>query len=839
MPRRTYREKSVAEGSVEIRRDITRFDGGMMTGPPADKIPTNANRLLYNAVAFKDWVQGRFGTKIFSDSCSTVFPDKVSFNGAFPGMVGRTALDATKAGTTITCTDTTFTEADVGNWFVWDDGTAELIIEQLTASTVRVTSSGTNTGANCYVRGKHNGWIFHRGLKIVVVQLAHEIWVSEDITLSEWRQAICLSVSEPNNVLSDWDELDDNSVVFWNSNGIFKVILNETPYVTYRLNTNGPNSYVVETPKSGNLPYGRRYIYTCGRNNFINIIQDRQTTGVLIESESCPNTLDANFKDYGEVWTQYKRGDNTKTHGVLTGAVVANASLDAVGVWAVLTDGTINLTIDGVGYNLWCDFTGVQTMDEVAYVIETQMKIYWPDSTCRFQSGRFVLTSGEVDGTVINTVAAGTAGTDITGAGYMNVIAGTIDNTVIFARPEIIEGFRMPVPSGSPDIYERHWHVYSIYATLDVGVNGIDPISGEGNDIERYIWVKDIRVAGAFLATKTESGVVTASIGEFSEDDVGCALEWEDGDRDTIEAYLNEYQVIVNSGSDKSYGGEANAGACAIGNGRVFRASQTGNVVTRIAGDLFSVSDERKTIFWANGYRSYIIDYISSTSVRVHDEVDKAEQGMTLDPVSRNFNDRIDDDILRPRVKGFLLKNRAWVPIPLTNIGRIVPGWIFSAVRGEKTLYYSQHESGTKYLAGGHNSAQESEDAKDVIQAIVEGNGRIVVVCANSVYGGPTNTSIPIEVSGTGEFVNLFSGLQVLDANVGVEDFGSIRLLTLGQFFAITNEPAARIFDGFKWLNNLAEDKDGRELVMDELREWAKATATGYKDGVLYLWGLK
>lgn len=793
---------------------------------------------IYNAVAFADYLEGRYGTRVYRDDCRTTFPTETYYPIAFPGITGRNGLVGTKVGVYITAANGNFTDADVGNYWVWDDGQCEEIVDVDSATQIRVADAGEKTGDNCFIGGKHNGWYFHKVTRKVVVLLAHELWVADNINLSSWTRAQCVSYDQPSNAVSQFDEIDDKSVCFFNSNGLYKVWLASTIPTMYRVNVDGPNTYVTGIPSTGNLPYGRRYIISAAREDGEIIIRSRQTSGVLVELESSPNAQDDDLKDYAEIWTAYPRGNNTKTHGVLTGVAVAAASLDPVNIWAVVDNGTIGLTINDHNANLFVDFTGVQTMTEVAERIQTSMKQYWPDSTCEFNLGQFILTSGLVDGTYINAVAAGAGGTDITGAGYMNVLAGAIANDVIFARPLIVENLRVPVDETNPTIPQWHFTHIPIYVTLDIGVNGTDPVTGEGNDPERYIWAKDLRIAAAFLAAKNESGLVTASVGEFELADVGSVLEWDNGERDTITSYIGPTQVIVDAGGGStSYGGEPNSGACAIGNGRVMRASQTGRTVVRTEGDFFTAADERKTIHWADGGRSYIVEYIDAKTVRVQNSATRASQGLTLDPTHRNFYDTIEDDSLRPRQKSYLIPHRAFRALPKTTTGKVVPGWVFCAIRGAQSLYYQQFTAQKKYLLGCHNPLQVNEDCKDTISQIEEAPNRVLVFCGSRVYGGPVNTSIQIAVPGTGEFINVFSGLQILDETTGVVDWGSICHLQTGFIYAITSEPKPRIFDGFKWGRNLAEDEQGRELVMDEIRSWQRATVAAFKDGELFNWG--
>ena len=236
--------------------------------------------------------------------------------------------------------------------------------------------------------------------------------------------------------------------------------------------------------------------------------------------------------------------------------------------------------------------------------------------------------------------------------------------------------------------------------------------------------------------------------------------------------------------------------------------------------------------------RSYIISVTSANVVEVHDSQTRATQGATTDPIRRNFRDTIDDDLLRTRITGYTLRNRTWEPLPLTNMGRVMPGWMFTAVRGEGTFYYTQLIQTRKYLAGYHNAGfQINDDIKDAIQYMGEFPNRLVLYCTTSVYGGPTNTSIPYKIPGTGEFINTLTGVQLLDGSLGVIDYGSVKNIDIGKQIMRCNDDSIRIFDGFKFGPNLAEDDQGFELVMDQLRSWQSASAAGYRDGVYFIWG--
>lgn len=828
MPRKNFNPHTRRDDEKEIYRRQQDFGAGMVHDAPHSEIPDNSLALLKNVIAYPTYLQGRYGSRVYSER-------------GLPHIEARAGLTGDQVGNILTSPDAAFTAADVSNYWVWDDGTNDEIVGYIGATQVRMRTSRTKSGTNCSIRGRLNSWYFHRGVRNIVMHIGTEVYVADDIAITNWTKVLCVSAEQPSSATSYMDDMDDYTMLF-SSNGIYKIDSSATTPVMYRINTTTPAVYVTgnELTRTAELEYGRRYIYTMLRLDGNQILGDRATPRTILQ-ESGPNQPDSDYKDWGEVWTELQRGDGvTLTHGVLTGTAVAAASQDPANVWAIVNDGTVNLTIDGTTKNIFVDFTDVQTMVEVASRIQISMREYWKDSTCEYTADeQFKITSGLVDNTSIAAAAAGTGGTDISGAGYMNLLTGTVENTKSFADPKLIGTFTVPLRTDSITLRAWHWSHYGVYVTKDVGINGFDPVTGGGNDPERYIWCYDLRIAGAFYATKDTNGVVTAAVGEFERADVGSVLEWDDGDRDVITAYISVTQVVVGGG--RLYPEDVKTGACAIGNGLVFRGSQTGNTVTRIKGASFAAGDVRKTIFFADGSKSIITGYVDADTVRVHDSANKVLQGYTMDPQYRNFNDTITEANLDSRSGSWLLRNRFWSDLPLTNGGVVVPGFLFTFVRGEQNLYYCQLPRARKYLAGYYNAAHQLDtSAKDGIQHLAEFPNRVVIYCTNSTYAGPTNESRSEKTDRAGEVVVIFLGLQVMDSNIGVVDYGSIRYKDVGRQIMITNEPAVREFDGFQYGPNLAEDpKNGMERMMSWLRRWQNATASAYKDGEYIVWGLR
>lgn len=817
MARKVFNPHSQKESEREIYRDQENFSG-MVEDPPHSEIPDTALSLVRNAVCYPRYMQGRNGHRLYSSA-------------TWPALEGRTGYTLTQSGTTVTG-NANFAETDVSNYVVIGGYHLE-ITEFVSASEVRVDEAGTRTSTNAYLRGRVNGRVWHRTRRQMVFHLGDEFWYADDLAISGYTRIIIVSHSEPANATSMFDE-DGEDLICWTSSGIFKIVLDaEVPYA-FRRNTEVP----AIPPDSNDPPsrlqtHERRYLYAMGRLTGQTNLRHRETSGVLIEQESGTTAINPERDDYASVWTQDKVGDGTKTNGELRCAQLAAADLDVTGVWGVIANGTFVFTYnyeDGSTrtVQIWVDFTqgDLYAMSDVAGVIERFLQAHFPDATCNWEEDRFVFTSGEIDGTTIEFLGDGVGGNNIADNLQGRAADGAVlSRAHLYETPNVVQFFRNPVVSSDPGVHEYHWTHYAIYAAkTDVDL---------GDNPDAYVWLFDLRIAGAFFAEKDATGLVTATYGEFEERDEGSILEWEDGDRDEIITYVSSTQIRtapVNTTSP-DYEEAKRLQACAIGNGRVFRGSQTGNTVSRTRGEQFTSADVRKTIFWSTGQRSYITEFVNGNEVRVHDSQTRPSQGFTMDPVRRKFNDTVSDDIIDARINtgSWVLQTRRWRPIPLTNIGVQTSGFMFAIVRRGSDVYYSAFDPTFRYIAGYYYpESQVDTTIKDEIIYIAEYTNRVVVFCANRWYFGPTNASDIIEIEGTGQNVVVFKGFQV-GGEIGILDYGSFRQTDLDQSIMVTSEPGVRQFDGYRFGPNEAEDqKSGLEAVMDELRSWQAATNAVY-----------
>lgn len=394
--------------------------------------------------------------------------------------------------------------------------------------------------------------------------------------------------------------------------------------------------------------------------------------------------------------------------------------------------------------------------------------------------------------------------------------------------------------------YEWLWTHFVIWRTLDIenAYSRLGELDTSGDKVfnspERFVWAHDLRVMGAFYATKG-GGLIVALVGEFEPADVGCTIEWDNGDRDEIVAYINETTVRHRGSADPYYETGYTKAAC-IGNGRVSRATQTGDIITRTHGTVFTAEDVRKTIQWADGYRSYIVGYIDANRVRVHESFNREVQGLTLDPRYRYYNDTVTDSQLRSRFTTLLLRKRFWRALPNCNGGILPPGFMVTYQRNDNVVRYCQLPEDYEYWAGYHNPGiQLTRTIKDDIQFMKLFPDRIIAWSTGKTYYCPTNSPNEVVDEISGEVVATLPGFEELDADKGLFDRGSIQSIGNGNIQLLTSEPdriALRWFNG----NSYSDDKAfvaslGQGRLSKDLQNLQHATASLYTPEGHYIWG--
>lgn len=819
--RETFKRRSKEKDQADAPITQTNFSG-MVKNHPHDEIAATALALIRNAHAFPTEIQPRLGTKVI--------------NFTVPAMEDRTGYTATKDGMIITSlSGNIFTEDDVSCYWVWpDEDIHDEIIEYISPTQVRTHRiSEKPATANCWLHGRLNLWEWHSMKRKMVWQWGEEVYIN-DVYLSEGHlhfdtleKVVCVSYHKPMNVLSDWDELEEYGVIF-NSRGTFLINFNSTPPTMFKKNSPVPSRLPDDVPRALDSNYRYDVLYSMSRLEGQGL-RTRMTPSTPILQESGTTAIDENQnppRDNAIIWTDKRIDNGIRTNGKLYCNNLATAQ-QAPSYWAGLNNASFRLTINGRTEEIACDFSiatgaAITSLTEVATEIQRATRLVFYTATCEYDADntRFIFSSGEEDGSAIGYGTNGTGGTNVAGLICMTAAAGAvIDNANVYAAPYIMGPFR--IPEISSGVRERHWTHYVQYRTPDIGEDGVTPRVGPSGEILpplQFCYSQEVRIAGAFYASKDITGLVTAQRGTFEIQDVGTSLEWEDGDIDTIIQWVSATQVYVLS----DYVEIKPLQAAAIGGGRVIRAVQNGYIVTRISGGTFGSGDVGKQIWWSSDYVSIIEEVISANSVRVYDSETREVQGLTLDPTERMINDTTNDESIRNRFDELsigALRSRFWYQMPNVNAGVIAPGFMITAIRNTKFIYYCQLGVSLKYLSGYHlPNRQTSDKVEDSIQKIKVMPNKVVVWCKGSTWYAPT---IDARILTLPEFGEAYTVLyfDVVDRAEGITDTGSIEEIKSGLFEMILTENTVKQFDGNVYGNDLSINELGQDLIKKDLKE--------------------
>lgn len=777
---------------VRTQTESAPFRAGMWGDIPASSVPRNGVAHSIGYMLHPDRAQPVAGCKRYSDE-------------VLPELSGRTGYALTKSGTTVTKTvGTDFTIADVGNFVVFDDGAHERISAYIDADNVTVEGSTAHDASiAAYLRGPVHFNYPHTSQQRVLLHIDSRLFVS-DISITSWVECKCISYKTLSDSDSNISALGDNAVLVC-ANGTFMINLDQTDVVYWLASSPIPTVLITDVDKTLTKPYGRRYTYCMSRITGDDADRDRNTSGSQIEHITGSCKVNSDYRDYGTVYTTRPAGTGSTTYAVLTGAALVSPYDVATG-WSSITNGQFSIELNGTARNCSVDFTGVSTMSEVARRIQNSLRSFVKTALCEFEADHIVITLPD-EGSTVSVTSAGAGGTDI-GATSMKCqdTVGTV-TTPTYTAPSTIGLLTVPTDPVTATAYQYHDTHYSLFASMDVGANGIDPITGEANKEDLLVWAADVPVAKAFVASRT-GDVVTATVGVFQKMDEGCKLRFQDNTEITLLAYTSATEMTSTTSGAIASQSAAIGGDNAVSKPiRIMTASQTGTTVTRTGGVTFSASDVRKTIYWANGLRSHIVSITDNNTAETVEDQTIASTAACMDPMCRNFTDTITDDQLRSRVSGFPLRMRFWEPLPASDSGLIVAGMLFTIVREEKKLYYGQVPTGYHYMCGYHSPDIQVHDLNDDTLTLSEHLDDLIIYCKNTTHAVSINTFDTESVPQVGETVIIITGSRVISHNIGARDYGAVCKLDQGADWVMTNEPGIRIFDGRKYSENLAEGR--------------------------------
>ncbi len=842
MSKKQYvREKTQKQAESPVAYEDQVFDKWYGEGDmAASTIPKGGFAKLENLNSYPHEVKGREGSYLHTTTAYPTF---------------ATGFTASKTGTTITATVGAFLSSYIGKYFVWPDGDNDQITGWTNATTLSTRNTSTKASvAGCVIRDAIFGNHWHADTRKQLIHLGERMYHTTYANTT-YTQVYPISYESLITTKSIMSNFDDDYVMDVNSGQLFKInVKNGSPYY-YRMNSPVPEAVARpdDVTKTDDLKIGSRYLFSMtslrgGKytGNRVGDPDNADCPTLTIEQESGTNEKDANGVDYAEVYTEKMVGLGNETYGLIISGVGASGHAEGINkdinLWRTLSSAGFSIDFNGYGpQDIFCDFSSVDTLDDVALVIQFALRIYPPMASAYVtyfidDAGltHFIISTGKIDGTYFTLVGidpiatpADIVVTDISGYDPVSgcgLLCTTAEGGVIadadtdpnyfYTAPSTLSsttGIRCaPIPDSSTWIPQRHWTHFSFYRTLDVGPAGYDPISGIGNNVNVYMWDSDIPIMKAFNISNTgQAGgyllVCSATGGTFNQADIGNVLTFQDGTVSTIQ-YLCDAALnrVYTETSDYAIGNTVAATAsqaAVLGSSRCMTLSRTAaGVVTRTGGTAFTANDVRKPIFWADGDITYIIAYTNGNTVTdiaiTATTGAKVSQGAAMDPSSRIFTDTTTDEILKARmIETFLLRHRLFTHLP-TDIdrGTVVQGFVVVGKRGDHNVYYSQLSAEREYR-GGYYYAPNQYDSqmKDVLHSIEADPDVLTVRCANSTYSTPTNSQLEYDTD-MGFKIQMLPPLSIVDNN-GTTHPWSIRSTQVTQKVLLCNDYSVRFYD--------------------------------------------
>lgn len=826
----------------------TRWEGaprGMIKNAPQDDLPEGAVAKVTNAICYPVEWRPRAGTVI--REC----PEP-------PALAGRTGYEAYKTGNRIVASEDVFSQADVSNWWVWPDVNGKRqhdeIQQYVGPREVRTgTSNDIALTSGCWMHGRCNLWEFHSTMSKFVFQWGEDVYTAElddNNNIVNRQLCICRSVDKPANVDSTWDEDERMGVIFSPSRGMFAIDLETNEY--WRRNTSVPQVFVDANLRTKDRIHRYPYTYAMAKIKGHGL-RNRTTIGAAILQQSGSIKVQPAEKteiDYTDRWTQKPIGDGTFTTGRLVGKPIDERYRDPYWYASQPAPGvSLQLTVNDIKAEFVVDMSpagyDVNSMGAVAEALQTEFRTVFPFVTVAFDEDHWDIAAGNVHGSTIGYLEAGTSGTDI--SEIMELREGdnpSLDNSYQYQSDHEVGVVSVPYQeyaSGQQKTTrERHWTHYVLIRGPDQGLYGVKPrvdeISGAILSPVDMGWVLDARVAGAFFASKDEDGLITAYYGEFERKDEGTPFEWEDGEVDTLGVYVDSKHMYARGGG-YYYEQTKEPMAAAIGGGRVIRGYQTGDRVYRTGfGDNFASLTVGETL-WASDLRELVVvAIISDTEVQVNQKQDRPTQGFTCCPTQRVINDTVSDEALLnragERVVG-LWEYRWYAPMATAGLGCIVPAMVVTARQNGSLVYYCGLGVYTRYMMGYHlPNRQICDRIKGSIQAIKKTANKVVVFCKDQTWVGPTNVSDSnikkIADLGT-SYVVLY--LDIASGRIGVVDTGSIGAIADGVFEMRCQDGSWRQFNGATYSDDYTMDPDTRQdRIKSDLGDTWPQSAGIYSD---------
>ena len=189
----------------------------------------------------------------------------------------------------------------------------------------------------------------------------------------------------------------------------------------------------------------------------------------------------------------------------------------------------------------------------------------------------------------------------------------------------------------------------------------------------------------------------------------------------------------------------------------------------------------------------------------------------------------VSDDVLI--AGGDFLLTRFFQPLPNGIVNEVTPGFVFVANRDAKKLSYSSVGDVPRRV-GYYQPAFQFFSVDDSLRLIVGNPDSIIICCTKSTYRGTIFTERNVGNANVGEIIAQLEPVTVIDADIGVFDYGSIAKMDTGRFIAHCSDSSVRVWEGRSWGIDLSRFK-----VQSEIKKIFNGSVGVYSsDGYYLLW---
>jgi len=854
MENEVYDNSKIQDERLVIRTQEA-FDGGMVSDSEPTDLSSSQVAYLSNARGHKNAIKGRKGTAPF-------------LGGSLPHITDNlTLVLAESEGVwTLTCTDVedqVFIPWMVGCKVGQNSPAFTFIItevvlaeeDDLTSNTVVIAKKDSVTATtltSAFIRGSINAIFSDRDEEIIYYQIGQQIFYRE-VESEVWNEYLVLG-TEPSNTRANFYKID-NRIVLFSTSGIY--VLGEISDGAYAWIANGPvPQYKVNVSASSDRyvdPSAYRYIYTYSRIKG-NSIVNRNNLGTFIELETAPyfhflKDQELLIENQPNYIPDFNNQDNTLNYLPLP---IENSTYLSLGIgadydnakaWATLSDEGqspfLNVTYNGHTSKIYFDFSLVETLNDVAKVINSAM-YNDVDTSVNFKLGgqqdntKFLLYSTNGDKTIGVTALVDANDFDLVTEGAI------INSDVTTSCGHAVKYLRYPTD-------RKDITTYSIYRTSDIlpfvnsnENNRLDP--RRANKPNVFGWIEDVP-ACKIIYCKIVSGILTEvnAAGESKEgalniQDVGNTLvNADDSSQLTIDdaiytaGVLTSYRVSGAGSTDTAvslfyFGGDTHFSATKDSNGVI---------TTGTYSKTFDDDDIGKVIFWYDGAVS-TIKSVTDGVATVFDTIPvTVESQAVMDPSYRVFFDTINKANRIGQLEFWPLRTRFYRPLPYSDVSAYNRGNIVTAVTNRSEIYYSDTNE-TRSMGYYDVNRQSSNSIEDGIRAIFVVNNLFIVCTLDKTFSVNQRQANVVADLETGTYYTSLPDPVLVQDGIGTSHQYKISNGPNGEKIVITNEPAIRSFGNTGYGPNLAEGS----IQETEIQLMSNNMVIDYdKIGGLFIWG--